>query len=71
MWDVLGIHDQYTYEFMTFNGNLLYVHHFFMDGDLEFITDWDEMLAQNSRIARPRQLYIGASERPYVPIGER
>jgi citrate synthase len=36
-----------------------------------WLAHWDEMLAQNSRIARPRQLYIGASERPYVPIGER
>jgi citrate synthase len=23
------------------------------------------------KIARPRQLYVGADERPYVPIGER
>jgi len=36
-----------------------------------WLAHWDEMLAQNSRIARPRQLYIGASERPYAPIGER
>ena len=36
-----------------------------------WLAHWDEMLQQNSRIARPRQLYTGADERSYVPIGER
>jgi citrate synthase len=29
------------------------------------------MLNQDSKIARPRQLYVGADERSYVPITER
>ena len=36
-----------------------------------WLAHWDEMLQQNSRIARPRQLYTGPDERSYVPIGER
>jgi citrate synthase len=29
------------------------------------------MLDQDSKIARPRQLYIGAEPRTYVPIDDR
>jgi citrate synthase len=29
------------------------------------------MLDQDSKIARPRQLYIGPEPRDYAPIGER
>ena len=33
-----------------------------------WLAHWQEMLDQDSKIARPRQLYIGADERDYVPI---
>ena len=37
-----------------------------------WIAQWEEMLTDpEQKIARPRQLYIGAAERPFVPIGER
>ena len=37
-----------------------------------WIAQWEEMLTDpEQKIARPRQLYIGAGERSYVPIGER
>lgn len=36
-----------------------------------WLAHWNEMLEHNSRITRPRQLYTGAGERPYVPIGDR
>ncbi len=36
-----------------------------------WLAHWDEMLSQNSRIARPRQLYTGSDERDYVAIGDR
>ncbi len=36
-----------------------------------WLSHWDEMLEQNSRIARPRQLYTGVDERKWVPISER
>jgi citrate synthase len=36
-----------------------------------WLAHWSEMLDQNSRIARPRQLYTGASARDYVPIESR
>jgi citrate synthase len=36
-----------------------------------WLSHWQEMLEQNSRIARPRQLYIGAPERDYVPMDAR
>jgi citrate synthase len=29
------------------------------------------MLEQDSKIARPRQLYIGADERSYAPLEQR
>ncbi len=37
-----------------------------------WITQWHEMINDPQRsIGRPRQLYIGAAKRDYVPIGER
>jgi citrate synthase len=37
-----------------------------------WIAQWEEMLTDpEQKIARPRQLYIGAGERPFVPIGKR
>ena len=37
-----------------------------------WIAQWREMMTDpNSRIGRPRQLYIGASQRPYIPMAER
>ena len=36
-----------------------------------WLAHWQEMLNQDSKIARPRQLYIGSEERNYRPIGER
>jgi citrate synthase len=36
-----------------------------------WLAHWVELLEQDQRIARPRQLYVGSPERPYVPIGER
>jgi citrate synthase len=37
-----------------------------------WIAQWGEMLADpEQKIARPRQVYIGAAERPFVPIDRR
>ena len=36
-----------------------------------WLAHWVELLQQNQKIARPRQLYVGAGERDYVPVGER
>ena len=36
-----------------------------------WLAHWQELLDQDSRIARPRQLYIGTDEREYVPIDRR
>jgi citrate synthase len=36
-----------------------------------WLAHWSEMLDQNSRIARPRQLYTGSGVRDYVPIAQR
>ncbi|HEY7948453.1 MAG TPA: citrate synthase [Acidimicrobiales bacterium] len=36
-----------------------------------WLAHWQEMLDQDSKIARPRQLYIGAEARQYVPIAQR
>jgi citrate synthase len=37
-----------------------------------WIAQWEEMLNdREQKIARPRQLYIGAEERPFVPMAER
>ncbi len=36
-----------------------------------WLAHWVELLDQDMKIARPRQLFIGSQERPYVPISER
>jgi citrate synthase len=37
-----------------------------------WLAQWDEMLRDSEqKIARPRQLYVGAMDRDYVPIGQR
>ena len=36
-----------------------------------WLAHWVELLDQDQKIYRPRQLYIGAEERPYVPLGDR
>lgn len=36
-----------------------------------WIAQWKEMREQKQPISRPRQIYIGATERPYVPIDKR
>jgi citrate synthase len=36
-----------------------------------WLAHWQEMLDQDSKIARPRQLYIGQDTRNYIPIAER
>ena len=37
-----------------------------------WIAQWEELLADDSRkIARPRQIYVGESERDYVPMANR
>jgi citrate synthase len=36
-----------------------------------WLAHWVELLEQDQKIARPRQLYVGPGERPYVPIDRR
>ena len=36
-----------------------------------WLSHWQELIEQDSKIYRPRQLYIGQEERPYKPISER
>ncbi|MEY2460604.1 MAG: citrate synthase [Acidimicrobiaceae bacterium] len=36
-----------------------------------WLAHWEELLEQDSRISRPRQLYVGEAERKYVPIDQR
>lgn len=36
-----------------------------------WLAQWKEMTDQRSRIYRPRQIYTGATERDYVPVGDR
>ena len=36
-----------------------------------WLSHWVELLEQDQKIVRPRQLYIGAEERPFVPLAER
>ncbi len=36
-----------------------------------WLAHWVELLEQDQKIARPRQLYVGATERAYVPIEQR
>ena len=37
-----------------------------------WVAHWLELLSDpDQKISRPRQLYVGADERPYVPIRDR
>jgi len=36
-----------------------------------WLAHWQELLDQDAKISRPRQLYIGTEPRDYVPIGQR
>ena len=36
-----------------------------------WISHWDEMLSRTTRIARPRQLYIGNETRSFAILEER
>ena len=36
-----------------------------------WLAHWEELLEQDSKIARPRQLYVGPGPRDYVPIDQR
>jgi citrate synthase len=36
-----------------------------------WLSHWLELIEQDQRIARPRQLYVGAAERDYVPMADR
>ncbi len=36
-----------------------------------WVSHWDEMLGRNTRIARPRQLYIGEEPRQFIPMEDR
>ncbi len=36
-----------------------------------WLAHWQELLDQDTKIVRPRQLFTGAEPRPYVPIAER
>ncbi|MGQ0519737.1 MAG: citrate synthase [Actinomycetota bacterium] len=36
-----------------------------------WLAHWVELLGQDAKIARPRQLYVGAGQRDYVPIAHR
>jgi citrate synthase len=36
-----------------------------------WLAHWQELLDQDTKIVRPRQLYVGADERHYVPLHER
>jgi citrate synthase len=36
-----------------------------------WLAHWNELLEQDQRIARPRQLYVGHEQRDYVPIANR
>ena len=36
-----------------------------------WLSHWDEMLSRNTRIARPRQLYVGTGTRDFIPLSDR
>jgi citrate synthase len=37
-----------------------------------WVAHWREMISDpNQKIARPRQLYVGAPERDYIPVAKR
>ena len=58
------------YESMGFPRNMFTV--LFAIGRMPgWLAHWDEMLDQDSRIARPRQLYTGEAERDYIAMSDR
>ena len=37
-----------------------------------WLAQWEEMLLdKDQKIARPRQIYVGSEERPYLPVEKR
>ena len=58
------------YEALNFPTNMFTVL-FAIPRTAGWLAHWSEMLEQGSRIARPRQLYVGHPERDYVPLAER
>jgi len=36
-----------------------------------WLAHWQELLDQDTKISRPRQLYVGPESRPYVPMSDR
>ncbi len=36
-----------------------------------WLSHWIEMLSKDTKIARPRQLYTGSTERDYVSVEQR
>jgi len=36
-----------------------------------WMAHWAELLEQDAKIVRPRQLYVGHDKRDYVPMGDR
>ena len=36
-----------------------------------WVSQWNEMIADNTRIGRPRQLYLGPKQRNYIPAKDR
>ena len=37
-----------------------------------WLAQWEEMISdEDQKISRPRQIYVGAAERPYVAIDKR
>ena len=45
---------------------------FALSRTIGWISQWNEMMGdEESRIGRPRQLYMGAERRDYVPMNER
>jgi len=36
-----------------------------------WLAHWEELLEQDQKIARPRQLYVGPATRDYVPLASR
>jgi len=58
------------YESMGFPRNMFTV--LFAIGRMPgWLSHWNEMLDQDSRIARPRQLYTGEAERDYIAMSDR
>ena len=58
------------YQAMSFNIDMFPVL-FAIPRTSGWLAHWEELLEQDSRISRPRQLYVGEAERKYVPIDQR